>query len=121
MSTSPGVTSRPRALIVRRASFFGNDAATTTILPPLTATSSWPFSPAAGSSTSPSITSRSYFIVSSPTRRTATATLPRCLCACHPARRDLLVHVSSFLPDLQNRRPGESRDPLLRGPKADKG
>src|SRR5712672_868841 len=66
MSTRPGVTSRPRALIVRRASFFGNDAATSTILPPLIATSSWPLSPAAGSSTSPSVTSRSYFIAPSP-------------------------------------------------------
>src|SRR5690242_7800590 len=66
MSTSPGVTSRPRALIVRRALFFGSDAATSTILPPLIATSSWPLSPAPGSRTSPSVTSRSYFIASSP-------------------------------------------------------
>src|SRR5205814_3214562 len=87
--TSPGVTSRPRALIVRRASFFGNDAATSTILPPLIATSSWPLSPAAGSSTSPSVTNRSYFIVPSPRVRTAPATLPPCRSARHPARPGL--------------------------------
>ena len=62
MSTRPGVTSRPLALIVRRASLRGRSGATATILPPAMPTSMRPLSPAAGSSTSPSVSSRSYFI-----------------------------------------------------------
>ena len=62
MSTSPGVTSLPLALIVRRASFAGSEGATATILPPAMPMSMTPRSPAAGSSTSPPVSMRSYFI-----------------------------------------------------------
>jgi hypothetical protein len=62
MSTSPGISSRPLALIVRRASAAGSDGATVTILPPATPISIKPRSPPAGSSTSPPVSRRSYFI-----------------------------------------------------------
>src|ERR1700676_4961252 len=62
MSMRPGVTKRPRALIVRRASLSASEGATSTILPPLTPTSSRPFSPAPGSMTSPCRINRSYFM-----------------------------------------------------------
>jgi hypothetical protein len=66
MSTSPGVTSQPLTLIVRRASAAGSKGATALILPPAMPMSIKPRSPPAGSSTSPPASKTSYLALSMP-------------------------------------------------------
>ena len=65
MSTSPGVTIRLLTDMVWRTSAVGNEGPTATILPPAIPISMTPRNPAAGSSTSPPASRRSYFIVPS--------------------------------------------------------
>jgi hypothetical protein len=64
-ATSPGVTSRPWALMFLQASSLRSEPATSTILPPIP-TSMRPRSRLPGSITSPSLINKSYFMIANP-------------------------------------------------------